>query len=93
MEIQKPQLSPSSTCNVQVVLKCLSHTPGSHSVCAVRSLVHIVSPLTVYTIRKVDFHHGFMRLKSQMQGTVSLQCYIAYVPYYHQAPFMATYCI
>ena len=28
-------------CNVQVVLKCLSHTPGSHSVCTIRSLVRV----------------------------------------------------
>ena len=35
------QPSPSSICNVQVVLKCLSHTPGSHSVCVVRSLVRV----------------------------------------------------
>ena len=33
--------SQSSICTAQVVLKCFSCTPGSHSVCAVRTLLGV----------------------------------------------------
>ena len=41
----------------------------------------------MYTIGMEDFHHGFMRLKSQMQGRVSLPCYIAYGLLLSPGPF------
>ena len=39
------QPSQSSISTVQVVLKCLSHTPGSHSVCAVRTQLGVEQTL------------------------------------------------
>ena len=36
-QLDNHQPSQSSVCSAQVELNCLSHTPGSHSVCAVRT--------------------------------------------------------
>ena len=50
--------------------ECLSHTPGSHSVCAIRLQLEVDQK--IFSVRKEPMLSGFLTLNAQARGILGL---------------------